>query len=130
MSVCTMPPAFTKRLGEHPVDSIPLGTLEWHGLHNVLGADALQADGIFTRATKRFGGIVYPPLYLGPEGNTLIGMDFTTMTKPHQRLEGSCYWVPHGLFLMMLESRPSEPDSSASYGHGPSPKAWAQMAGQ
>lgn len=49
-------PAFTKRLGEHPVGYIPLGTLEWHGLHNVLGADALQADGIFSRAAKRFGG--------------------------------------------------------------------------
>ncbi|HCU29403.1 MAG TPA: hypothetical protein DIC57_00865 [Sphaerochaeta sp.] len=40
----------------------------------------------------------------------MIGMD---MTKPHQMLEGSCYWVPNGLFLMMLESRPSEPDSWA-----------------
>ncbi|NLA99327.1 MAG: creatininase family protein, partial [Spirochaetales bacterium] len=43
-------PSFTKRLKEHPVGYIPLGTLEWHGLHNVLGADALPADGIFPRA--------------------------------------------------------------------------------
>jgi creatinine amidohydrolase len=56
MSVCTMPPAFNKRMGEHLVDSIPLGTLEWHGLHNVMGVDGLQSDGIFTRAAKRFGG--------------------------------------------------------------------------
>ncbi|NLE16057.1 MAG: creatininase family protein, partial [Spirochaetales bacterium] len=77
-------PSFTKRLKEHPVGYIPLGTLEWHGLHNVLGADGLQAEGIFTRAAKRFGGIVFPPLYLGPdrieagpEGTTLIGMDYS-----------------------------------------------------
>ena len=27
-----------------PVAYIPLGTLEWHGLHNPIGADGLQAE--------------------------------------------------------------------------------------
>ncbi len=135
-------PSFAKRLKEHPVGYIPLGTLEWHGLHNVLGADALQADGIFTRAAKRFGGIVFPPLYLGPdrieagpEGTNLIGMDYSDATKPHQRLEGSCYWVPDGLFLMMLEALVVQAKRAGficllADGHGPSRKAWAHMAGQ
>ena len=29
---------------ERPVAWIPLGILEWHGPHNPLGADGLQAD--------------------------------------------------------------------------------------
>lgn len=135
-------PAFSKRLNEHPVGYIPLGTLEWHGLHNVLGADALQADGVFTRAAREFGGIVFPPLYLGPDRietapgeKTLIGMDFSDATKPHQRLEGSCYWVNKGLFLLMLEALIAQAKRAGfmcliADGHGPSRKAWAEMAGQ
>ncbi len=30
-----------------PVVYIPIGTLEWHGVHNPVGADTLQADGIW-----------------------------------------------------------------------------------
>ncbi|ADY14561.1 creatininase family protein [Sphaerochaeta globosa] len=133
-------PAFSKRLKEHPVGYIPLGTLEWHGLHNVLGADALQADGVFARAARAFGGIVFPPLYLGPdrietalEETTLIGMDLSDATKPHQRLEGSCYWVNKGLFLQMLEALIAQAKRAGfmcliADGHGPSRKAWAEMA--
>ena len=29
-----------------PVAYIPIGTLEWHGVHNPLGADTLQAEGL------------------------------------------------------------------------------------
>lgn len=135
-------PQFERRLAEHPVGYIPLGTLEWHGLQNVLGADALQAEGLFIRAARRFGGIVFPPLYLGPdrvtdagEGKTLIGMDSSEATKPHQQLVGSCYWVSKGLFLQMLESLISQAKRAGficliADGHGPSRKAWAELAGQ
>lgn len=133
-------PAFSKRLAEHPVGYLPLGTLEWHGLHNVLGSDALQAEGLFIRAARKFGGIVFPPLFLGPdrietapEGGTLIGMDTSDATKPHQQLEGSCYWVGKGLFLTMLEAVIAQAKRVGficllADGHGPSRKAWAQMA--
>lgn len=133
--------AFKKRIAEHPVGYLPLGTLEWHGVHNVLGSDALQAEGLFIRAARRFGGIVFPPLYLGPdrietdaEGRTLIGMDISEATKPHRQLEGSCYWMSQGLFLMMLEAIVVQAKRAGficliADGHGPSREAWAQMAG-
>lgn len=135
-------PQFEQRLAEHPVGYIPLGTIEWHGLQNVLGADALQAEGLFIRAARRFGGIVFPPFYLGPDritdagdGKNLIGMDSSEATKPHQKLPGSCYWVSKGLFLQMLEALIAQAKRAGficliADGHGPSRKAWAELASQ
>jgi creatinine amidohydrolase len=48
-----------------PVVYIPLGNLEWHGEHNAVGADSLQAEGIAIRAAQLGGGLVFPPLYYG-----------------------------------------------------------------
>lgn len=50
---------------ECPVVYIPIGTLEWHGPHNAVGADALQAEGIAIRCAQTGGGLVFPPLYYG-----------------------------------------------------------------
>ena len=48
-----------------PVAWVPLGTIEWHGKHNPLGSDTLQAEGICTIAARRGGGLVMPPVYFG-----------------------------------------------------------------
>ncbi|MHB9024895.1 MAG: creatininase family protein [Armatimonadota bacterium] len=48
-----------------PVAYIPVGTLEWHGEHNALGADTLQAEGLAILCAQRAGGLVFPPLYYG-----------------------------------------------------------------
>ncbi len=48
-----------------PVVYIPLGTLEWHGPHNAVGADTLQAEALALRCAQRGGGLVFPPLYYG-----------------------------------------------------------------
>lgn len=48
-----------------PVVYIPIGTLEWHGPHNPLGADTLQAEGLACRCAREGGGLVFPPLYFG-----------------------------------------------------------------
>lgn len=53
------------RRQECPVVYIPIGTLEWHGLHNPLGADTLQAEGLALMCAQRGGGLVFPPLYFG-----------------------------------------------------------------
>lgn len=53
------------RRRECPVVYIPIGTLEWHGPHNPLGADTLQAEGLALLAAARGGGLVFPPLYYG-----------------------------------------------------------------
>jgi len=48
-----------------PVVYIPIGTLEWHGVHNPLGADTLQAEHLAIICARKGGGLVFPPLYYG-----------------------------------------------------------------
>jgi creatinine amidohydrolase len=48
-----------------PVVYIPVGTLEWHGVHNPLGADTLQAEHLAIICAEKGGGLVFPPLYYG-----------------------------------------------------------------
>ena len=48
-----------------PAVYIPIGTLEWHGVHNPVGADALQAEGLAILCAQQGGGLVFPPLYYG-----------------------------------------------------------------
>lgn len=56
------------RRTECPVAHIPIGTIEWHGVHNPLGADMLQAEGLAVLCAQRGGGAfgddqvaVFPP---------------------------------------------------------------------
>ncbi len=44
---------------------IPIGTLEWHGLHAPVGLDTLQAEGLAILAAQKGGGLVFPSLYYG-----------------------------------------------------------------
>jgi len=43
----------------------PLGTIEWHGVHNVVGVDA---HALCVRAAQKGGGLVAPALYGGVGG--------------------------------------------------------------
>lgn len=44
---------------------IPIGTIEWHGPQNPLGADTLQAEGLAAACARKGGGLVFPGLYYG-----------------------------------------------------------------
>lgn len=135
-----LPHEFLERLAHRPVAYLPIGTLEWHGEQNALGADFIQAGGLFERAATRFGGVVLPPLWLAPDritgrenGPDLIGMDTADTTTPNRQLPGSCYWVPNGLFLTMVEAVLAQVKRAGfrcvvADGHGPSRRAWAEMA--
>ncbi len=46
----------------------PLGTIEWHGVHNVVGVDSVKAHALCLRAAQRGGGVVSPALYGGVGG--------------------------------------------------------------
>jgi creatinine amidohydrolase len=59
------PGQIVARRKECPVVYIPIGTLEWHGVHNPVGADTLQAEGLAILCAQRGGGLVFPPLYFG-----------------------------------------------------------------
>ena len=59
------PEQIYERRREFPVVYIPLGTLEWHGLHNPMGADGLQAEALAVRCATIGGGLVFPTVYYG-----------------------------------------------------------------
>jgi creatinine amidohydrolase len=46
----------------------PLGTIEWHGVHSVVGVDAVKAHALCVRAAEQGGGVVAPALYGGVGG--------------------------------------------------------------
>jgi creatinine amidohydrolase len=46
----------------------PLGTIEWHGVHNIVGLDAVKAHHLCVLAAQRGGGVVAPPLFGGVGG--------------------------------------------------------------
>jgi creatinine amidohydrolase len=133
-----LPHEFEERLRKRPVGYLPVGTLEWHGPHGPLGADFIQAGAILERAAHRFGGIVLPPIWLGPDaiaagddGRTLVGMD--GYTTPPRQLPGSLYWIPEGLFLQLVEAILVQAKRAGfrcivAEGHGPSRDAFGRLA--
>jgi len=130
------PDEFRARLARLPVAYLPLGTLEWHGEHLPLGADAIQSEALMVECARRFGGIVMPPIHLGPDrtrpaddGTMLVGMDYADTTTPPRRLDGSCYWVPQGLHVQMVDAILEQLKRAGfravfADGHGPSRTSW------
>lgn len=59
------PAQIVERRQACPVAYIPIGTIEWHGVHNPTGADTLQAEGLAIMCAQKGGGLVFPPLYYG-----------------------------------------------------------------
>ncbi|NLS96779.1 MAG: creatininase family protein [Planctomycetaceae bacterium] len=131
-----LPHEFRTRLAERAIAYLPLGTLEWHGEHIALGADAIQSESLMCECARRFGGIVMPPIHLGPDraktaddGTMLIGMDYADSTTPPRQLDGSCYWVPPGLHDMIVDAILTQLKRAGfkavfADGHGPSRWAW------
>lgn len=132
------PHEFRKRLAERPIAYLPLGTLEWHGEHLPLGSDAIQAEGLMIECARQFGGIVMPPIHLGPDraqfldnGAMLVGMDYANTTTPPRQLDGSCYWVPAGLHLQIVDAILAQLKRAGfkavfGDGHGPSRWSWIE----
>jgi creatinine amidohydrolase len=48
-----------------PAAYLPIGTIEWHGPHNPVGADTLTAHALAVRCAEATGGLVFPPLWYG-----------------------------------------------------------------
>ncbi len=66
LSVAYLRPGQIKeRLAQVPVIYIPVGPVEWHGLHMPFGADPLNAQTVALAACRITGGVVWPTLYFG-----------------------------------------------------------------
>ena len=133
-----LPHEFQQRLQVKPVAYLPLGTLEWHGPHLPLGSDSIQSEGLMVACARQLGGIVLPPLYLGPDqaitaedGQTFYGMDALPDTQPPQQLPGSCYWVSNGFFKLLVDTlliqlKRAGFQAVFADGHGPSRWSWVK----
>jgi len=133
------PSTFAKRLAAAPIAYLPLGTLEWHGLHLPYGTDFLAPDALFTHVAERVGGIVLPPLFVstdiverGEDGFDYYGMDFCCKEYPRQQLPGSAYWLPDALFRDLLRGIARQLARTGfrilvGEGHGPSRNAWREL---
>lgn len=133
-----LPHEFRKRIAAKPIAYLPLGTIEWHGEHLALGSDAIQSEGLMVECARRFGGVVFPPIHLGPDrvkiadnGQTLIGMDNANSTMPNRKLDGSCYWVSDGLHLLIVDGILTQLKRAGfravlGDGHGPSRWSWVE----
>lgn len=127
-----IPEEFAKCIQEVPVAYLPLGTLEWHSFHMPLGADGIQAQGVFKKIAERVGGIVLPMLFLGPDsetekdGHMYYGMDGYSFEEGcEQQLAGSAYHIKEDLFAQLLETIIENLVRAGfkmviAHGHGPS----------
>ena len=131
------PREFAQRIAQAPIAYLPLGTLEWHGLHLPLGSDGLQSRGLFCEMARRIGGIVLPMLFLGPDkemagdGITYYGMDFCYRPEGEspRQLPGSAYRVSDDFFFQLLDNIMAQLKRAGfkivvAHGHGPSYKAF------
>jgi creatinine amidohydrolase len=100
---------------------------------------------------RRFGGIVMPPIHLGPdrakpaddgkgppntmdrvwEPRMLVGMDYAESTTPPRQLDGSCYWVPAGFHVLLVDAilaqlKRAGFQAAFADGHGPSRTSWVE----
>lgn len=130
------PSEFKDRLATCPVAYLPLGTLEWHSSHLPLGSDGIQSGEFFKKLAAEAGGIVLPPLFTGPDLDTIIngreyyGMDCGKIfsqqcTYDIQQLTGSAYWVSDSLFNSMMNGIMKQLSRAGfkiviAHGHGPS----------
>ena len=135
------PREFAERIAKAPIAYLPLGTLEWHGLHLPLGSDGMQSRGLFCEMARRIGGIVLPMLFVAPDkikevdGETYIGMDFWHRPEEEapRRLPGSAYYVPNDFYFQLLDNIMAQLKRAGfklviGHGHGPSNQAFRQIA--
>ncbi|MDD6174641.1 MAG: creatininase family protein [Firmicutes bacterium] len=74
------PQQIVERRSQCPVAYIPIGTIEWHGVHNPTGTDTLQAEEIAVRCAQIGGGLAFPPLWYGENRSETL-MDATAADR-------------------------------------------------
>jgi creatinine amidohydrolase len=86
-----------RAIAEVPLCYVPLGVLEWHGEHNVVGLDTIKAHALCVEAARRSGGVVVPPLYWATDEREDLG-DGTYLTGGVEH--GERYHVPGNMFWL------------------------------
>jgi creatinine amidohydrolase len=79
---CLRPGQIVARRQKTPLAWLPLGILEWHGVQNPVGLDALKAEGLCCCAARSLGGLVMPTLYWGDHRRGLAEIAFDPELSP------------------------------------------------
>lgn len=90
-----MPKEVEAAMAACPTLFMPLGTIEWHGVHNIIGLDAVKAHELCMRAAQQGGGLVHPPLFGGVGG---LSEPHTFIFEPEDSLGGTLVrlWLEQG----------------------------------
>lgn len=48
-----------------PLAYLPMGVIEWHGMHNAVGLDGIKSHELCIRAARKTGGLVFPVPWYG-----------------------------------------------------------------
>ena len=91
------PDEFLEAIDKNPLAYLPLGSMEFHGWHNVLGLDSIKAKRICQFAAERTGGIVLPVLSIGYD----LFPNIDSSKHPNKRYD--CYHIDPELYLKVLE---------------------------
>jgi creatinine amidohydrolase len=59
------PKQIKQRIAESSIVFVPIGPLEWHGLHMPFGTDPLIAESVSLGVCQKTGGVVWPTIYWG-----------------------------------------------------------------
>ena len=70
------PKELVKARTEKPVAYLPLGILEWHGLHSPVGLDGIKTTEILKYISDQLGGIVMPALFWGDNRQHIAEIEF------------------------------------------------------
>src|SRR3989339_1003082 len=92
------PHEFKATFKKNSIAFLPLGSLEYHGYHNVLGLDSLKAWKICQLAAEKTGGIVFPQLYLGVDAWSDIDI------LKYSNKQFDCYHLDAKLYQEVLEN--------------------------
>lgn len=76
------PAEVVRRRRELPLAWLPLGVIEWHGLHNPFGVDIVKAEAALCHAARRIGGLVMPPLCWGDHRRDIAEVAFNPAKSP------------------------------------------------
>jgi creatinine amidohydrolase len=128
-----------QKLDEKPLAYVPLGTLEQHGPHLAVGADAIQSEALMLESARRYGGIVFPPLHISPGPSTLVyegllpvKVDFWDVVyDPATNVGGDTYWIPDALYGAVIDGMLAHCKRVGfravfADGHGPSRREWVR----
>ena len=81
------PRQLLKRRDELAAAYLPLGILEWHGLHNPLGLDGIKSQALLCSLAKKVGGVVMPTVFWGDHRGAICELVFDPSVSK---------WLPEG----------------------------------